>query len=123
MIERIIYKDRVTFVKVESGEYRNEKTMTEQQDVDCLLIKSDTFVQAGFQENKDTDAVCYVDPSNQFIQDNIADLEGLYILSAIFGTEWYRVENYSVHKDHLLENEVDNIELTLKKTRAITGVS
>ena len=119
----IDYKNQVTFVKVESGEYRNEKTMTEQQNVNCLLIKSDSFAQAGFREGKDADAILYVDPSNQFIQDNIASLEGLYVLSTVFGTEWYRVGSYSVHKDHLLENEIDNIELVLKRTRAIVGVS
>jgi hypothetical protein len=124
---KLNYQDSVTFVVVESGGYRGGKEMISQHDVNCIFIQSIGFVQAGFQESLDADAICYPDPENEFVMDNSNRLEGMYVKAPLFDVNedeaWYKVETVRVNRDHLLTNNIDNVELLLKKTRPIQGVS
>jgi len=69
----------------------------------------------------------YVDPTNQFVQENFYRLEGALIVMALFGAStgqsWWRVTKAEVARSHQLDNEIDNVVLTLAKTVPIPGVS
>lgn len=125
----INYQDTITIVTVEadSDGYANDKDVTQQVDIPVIFIQSTEFVRNGFQENIDADAICYPDPNTPFVAENADRLEGMYIIAPLYGADavdsWYKVETCTVNRDHLLTNSVDNIELLLKKTEAIPGVS
>ncbi len=123
----IEYQDEVTILKAASGGYRGSKTVSEYKVVPAIFIQSTGFVQAGFQENIDSDAICFPDPENQFVLDNFDRLEGMYLIAELFGVDendaWYKIIEVTVNRDHLLENETDNVQLNLKKTEPIPGVS
>lgn len=121
------YPDTATFVKVESTGYANDKESQQQIDIPVIFIQSTGFVRAGYQENVDADAICFPDFTNAFIVANHNRLEGMYVRAPLFSEtnaeSWYKVESATVNRDHLLGNTIDNIELRLKKTRPISGVS
>lgn len=126
MIE-LYYPDTATFVKVSSGGYSNSKTMESQDDVPVIFIQNTIFERANYQDATDSDATCFPDPTNDFVVNNHNRLEGMYILAPLFDASddegWYKIERVTVNRDHLLENEIDNIELSLRKARPIAGVS
>lgn len=121
------YQDTVTFVKTSPSGYGNTKTVSQQVDVAAVFIPNTSFVRSGFQENIDADALCFPIPSSAFIIENKYRLEGFYVRAPLFdGNEdesWYKIDSCIVNRDHLLSNEIDNVELRLKKTRPIAGVS
>lgn len=123
----IDYQDTATFVRVTADGYSGNKTAVQQVDVPVIFIQSTDFVRSGFQENIDADAICYPKKDEPFITENADRLEGMYIIANLFGGDvtdaWYKVETCTVNRDHLLTNTIDNIELLLKKTKAIPGVS
>jgi len=121
------YKDTATFYRVTAGGYRGDKTVAESASVDVIFLQNTGFEQGSFQENTDSDAVCYPDPLNTFISGNFNRLQGMYILMPLFGASddesWFKVVSVNVNRDHLLANEIDNIDMQLKKTRPLQGVS
>lgn len=123
----IEYQDSVTILKAASSGYRGSKDVSEYKVVPAIFIQSTGFIQAGFQENIDADAICFPDPESQFVLDNFNRLEGMYLIAEIFGVDeddaWYKIIDVTVNRDHLLENEIDNVQLNLKKTEPIPGIS
>ena len=123
----ICYQDTATFVKVSSGGYGNDKTVTQQIDIPVVFIQNTQLNHARFQDSIDSDAICFVDPNDPFVIENYHRLEGMYILEPLFGAgddaSWYKIIDVTTNRDHLLGNMTDNVELKLKKTRPIAGVS
>ncbi len=123
----LTYPDTASFYIVGSGEYANKKVIEDNADVNVIFIQATGFAHAGFQDNIDADAVAYVDFNNAFIVEHNNRLEGMYILMELFGSDadesWYKVTSVIVNRDHLLGNTIDNIQLLLKKTSALPGVS
>lgn len=120
----LTYPDTATFVVVTSGTYANSKTMAEQVEVPVIFLQDTNFQHAANQDGITADSVCYVDPFDAWILSKNYRLEGMYIVAAIFGEEtWYKIESVTVNRDHLLGNVVDNVELLLKKSTPIPGVS
>lgn len=123
----LTYKDTATFIRVTSTGYRGSKLAVEQAQVPVIFLQNTGFINSNYQENYDADAICYPDPLDIFIDANHNRLEGLYILAPLFGINdddaWYKVTEVRVNRDHLLGNQIDNIELLLKKTAKIAGVS
>ncbi len=121
------YPDTATFVKVESDGYGNTKSAQQQVDIPVVFLQNTGFDRNNNQENVDSDAICYPDFNHSFISENHNRLEGMYVLAPLFGASdsagWYKVIDVTVNRDHLLGNVIDNIELRLKKTRPIPGVS
>ena len=121
------YRDSATFVIVNSTGYGNNKIIEEEETVSCIFLQNTAFSHSNFRDNIESDAICYPDPTNDFILENYYRLEGMYIKINMFGStndiSWYKIENVSVNRNHLLGEEVDNIELNLKKTRPIPTVS
>ena len=121
------YQDTATFVIAKSSGYDGSKTMVKQIDVNVVFVQNTGFDRVNFQDGINADAICWVDPDNSFVKDNYNRLEGMYVLEPLFGAgdsaSWYKVTDVTVNRDHLLTNRIDNIELRLKKTTAIPGVS
>lgn len=127
MSDLLNYQDLTTFVLAQSSGYGNNKTVDVQGDVEVIFIQNTQFRRFGYQDQIDADAICFPNPLNTFITTHFNRLEGMYILAPLFGASdtvaWFKVTQVIVNRDHLLENEIDNIELRLKKASAIPGVS
>lgn len=121
------YPDTATFVKVTAGTYRGSRVVSEQDAVPVIFVQNTGLNQSNFQDTINSDAICWPDPTNEFIVDNFNRLEGMFILAPLFDVDdddgWYRVESVTVNRDHLISNQIDNIECRLKKTSRIAGVS
>lgn len=121
------YPDTATFVEARSNGYAQSKVMYQQFECDVIFVQSTSFRHLNQQDQIDADAMCFPDPENSFIQALHNRLEGLYILMPLFGgadeRSWYKVTSATVNRDHLLSNQIDNIELVLKKAEEIPGVS
>jgi hypothetical protein len=119
MNDTLNYPDLVTFYKATTTGYRGSKVVTAEENVDCFFLQNTGFTEGGFQEQTNSDAVCYPNPKNSFIKNNKNRLEGMYIVTSITEEDksqnWYKIISVTVNKDHLLENEIDNIECNLKK--------
>lgn len=127
MTLQLTYPDTATFVVAQSGAYGNDKTMLEQVEVPVIFVQSVEFRRFGYQDQIDADALCFPDFTNEFIIDHFNRLEGMYVLEPLYGAgdeiSWFKVTQAIVNRDHLLNNEIDNVELRLKKASPIPGVS
>jgi len=123
MTDSLTYPDLVTFYKSASTGYRGSKVVVASENVEAFFLQNTGFTEGNFQEQTDSDAVCYPDPKNSFVKSNKNRLEGMYIVAPIdpdnAEMNWYKIVKVSVNKDHLLENEIDNIECNLKKVANI----
>lgn len=122
------YPDTATFVEAQSDNgYSNKKVKYQQFDCPVIFVQSIDFAHSNFQDAIDADAVCYPDINNSDVIAYANRLEGLYILMPLYGAAddqaWFKVIRAAVHRDHLLGNIIDNIELQLKKSEPIPGVS
>lgn len=121
------HKDSVTFVDVNNSDYGNKKVFQSQYDVKGTFLQNTGFLHTSNQDLIDSDAILYVDHKNQWVKDNHNRLEGMYVVVRLYGStleqSFYKVTNVAVNRDHLLGNRIDNIQLTLKKTEALPGVS
>lgn len=121
------YRDVATIVSVESAGYSSNKTVSSHEDVSCVFLQNTKAGHGAFQDTKGSDAVLYPNPNSQFVLDNYNRLEGMYVLMPLYGSSnddsWYKITSVTVNRDHLLNNQIDNIQCLLKKTRPINGVS
>lgn len=123
MSKALDYPDLVSFYKTEATGYRGNKISLAESNVAAFFLQNTGFTQDNLQEGITSDAVCYPDPDNSFVKEYGNRLEGMYILVTIFDDDtqnsWYKVISVTVNRDHLLKNEIDNIELQLKKSAGI----
>lgn len=121
------YKDTATIVETVSDGYGNQRLIADQQTVNCTMLQSTSFSRNGTIQQVESDATCYVDPTNSFVVANYNRLEGFYIQVSLYNSpqniSWYKILRVTVNRDHLLTNNIDNIELALKKTRPVPTVS
>lgn len=126
MIE-LNYPDTATFVKVSPAGYSNNKVVVSQDCVPVVFIQNTGFSRNNNQDAVDSDAICFPDHYDPFIVENHNRLEGMYILAPMFDASeaegWFKVVQVNVNRDHLLGNQIDNIELILKKSSPLPGVS
>ena len=123
----LTYFDTATFYKVSSGGYGNSKSVQSSDEVPCLFLQNTGFNNTNHQESVNSDAICYPDPQSEFLLDNNYRLEGMYVLAPLFDASddqgWYKIVSVTVNKDILLENQVGNIVLGLKKTAKLNLIS
>ena len=115
----LTYPDSVTFYTATSSGYRGSKVAVEAEEIACFFLQNTGFVQGDKQEAIDSDAILYPDFEDTFIVDNANRLEGMYIVAPEFGGEadksWYKIISCTINRDHLLNNQIDNIECLLTK--------
>ena len=104
-----------------------DKTVTVLTEVDSLFIQR---TGVGHQQNADgiiSDAIVYLDQTNEVVLANMYRLEGMYIIAQPFGqaTEeaWYRITHVTVAQRKLLNNAIDNIYCLLEKVAGLAYVS
>lgn len=121
------YNELLTFYLLSSTGYQGVKQISDSELVPCIFSQNTSIARRQQQENIDADALCYPDFNNDFIFKYANRLEGMYIVANVFeGTEsksWYKVDTCIVNRDVLLDNEIDNIELRLKKVEALPNIS
>lgn len=124
---KLTHKDSIVFVVVSSTGYGNKKTVMEQHDVKGTFLQNTGFLHTNNQDIIDADAILYPNERDAFVMANHNRLEAMYVIAPMFGGDpaesWFKVTSVSVNRDHLLGNKIDNIQLTLKKTEALPGVS
>lgn len=124
---KLPYSDTVTIVSITTTGYGDEKVVNSYDDVTGTFLQGVGYSRNASQEVRNADAVFYPNPTEDFVVNNYMRLEGMYIIANFFGgsddNAWYRITSCVVNRDHLLDNEIDNIECGLKKVTAIPGVS
>ena len=120
------YQDTVRLLDTAVNAYGTE-TVVNDVTVPAVVELNTGYNRANNQEAILSDAIVRPLPTNQFIVNNFNRLEGMLLIIEVFGDPvseaWYRIESVTVYRDTQLGNTIDNIELGLKKTGAITGVS
>lgn len=121
------YQDTATFIEVTSAGYSSNKVVVEQAEVPVIFLQNTSFQRTNSQEGVDSDAFCYPEPTDPFVTEHNYRLEGMYILAPLFDASdaegWYKIVKVTINRDHLLGNQIDNVELALKKSSPISGVS
>lgn len=123
----LTYNDCATFVEVKSSGYSKNKIPIMHEDVPVIFLQNTGMNRTNYQDGVIADAICFVDPENDFILAKHYRLEGFYVLDPLFDISeeeaWYKVVSVAINRDHLLENEINNIELRLKKAQRVPNVS
>lgn len=123
----IPYRDEVRLVKAASGSYANTKSASEVATVMSVLLLGVNFSRINGQDMRDSDGVLYVDPENSFVISNNYRLEGFYVYAPMFGSDinesWFKITSVTINRDHLLNNEIDNVQCSLQKATPIPLVS
>ncbi len=118
--------DTVKLATTTSDGY-GDKHLTILTDVKSLFIQRTAATHDANQENVNSDAVVYLDPTNQVVLDNAYRLEGMYIIAQPFGQSqgesWYKITGVTVGQRKLLNNAVENIHCLLDKAAGLAYVS
>jgi hypothetical protein len=122
----MILQDTVKLATTTTDGYA-DKTVTVLTEVKSLFIQRTNVEHNNNIESDMSDAVVYLDPTNQVVLDNAYRLEGMYIIAQPFGQSqqesWYKIVGVSVGQRKLLNNAVDNIHCTLDKVAGLAYVS
>lgn len=120
------YNDTVRLVKTTVDEYGTQ-VISDQEEVPAIFGQTTGFGHGSNQDAILSDAVAYLDPTNEFVIENFYRLEGMLLVAQLFGVSledaWYRITDISVARTSLTCNDIDNIQVGLKKTTGILGVS
>lgn len=116
------YKDNISIVVPKYDKYGSE-SIDEIHETKALFIQNTGWSHSANNSNIDSNATLYVDPKDEFVQENSNRLEGMMVIANPFGFEqsqsWYRIIDVNVNQDKLLCNQIDNIALSLKKSTEI----
>lgn len=119
------YKDTIILVDPVIDDYGSER-IGRQETVKCIFGQVTGFTRGANQANVSADAIAYLDPTHFFVQEKYNRLEGMLIITS-FGEAstdaWYKITSVSVGKRSLLDNTLDNVQVNLSKTTAITSIS
>lgn len=119
------FPDVITLVKTTVNAY-GKPVYNSEADVNCVFIRDTGFLQSAHQNAIDSDAIAYCDPSTPFLITNKYRVEEYLVVVDWNEPEqdsWYKVTSVAVHRDSQLTNQIDSVELTLKKTTGIARVS
>lgn len=122
----IDYPDIVKFVQTSINGYGTETKVAEIE-VPAIVVQNTGYNHSSNQDAIISDSVLYVDPDDAFVQANHFRLEEYQVVIPTFGgleeDNYYKVISVQVSKDHLLCNDIDSVELLLKKVSNIQDVS
>lgn len=114
-------------VAVNPTQYGNKKVVVEQVLVDGDFIQDTGFLHSANQDVINADAIFFADPANTWLISKHYRVEGMYMIAPLFEGDpdesWYKIIKVKVNKAILLSNHVDTVEILLKKTRPVPGVS
>ena len=119
----LTYQDTIRLVETTSDEYGKE-VYSDEATVAAIFEQATGWRHQSNADAMSGDATAFVDPTDEFVLSKFNQLEGMLLIADPFGLgSWYRVVNVSVSRDTQFANEVNVIQLTLKKTVGITGIS
>ena len=122
----IDYKDTINIVETSIDEYSTE-SIKSNNEVKALFSSTTGWSHSSNQDSIISDAHVYIDPKNAFVVSSLNRLEGMLVIASPFGgntrDSWYRIIGVKVGQDKLLDNNIDNIRLDLKKSTEIYSVS
>lgn len=120
----IQYKDPITLVLTEPDEYGTE-VLSDQADIMAAIDLNTGYTHGNNQDAVVSDAIAFISPDNQFVQDNYNRLEEMLVLIDLFNTPdnraWYKIVQVNVARDTQLCNKIDHLELLLKKTSRLAN--
>lgn len=122
------YKDTIQLVvPILASDGFGGQIVGEIEDVNALFIANTGQTHGNFQTNVISDAEVYLDHENEFVLNNFNRLEGMLVIANPFGEDedqaWYLITDVITGQDKLLDNQVDNINCQLKKTKPLAYVS
>jgi hypothetical protein len=122
----INYDDEITIALTEPNAYGTEQVV-EQAQVMAAIDLSTGYTHGGNQDAVTSDATVFISATEQFAIDNYNRLEECLVIIDLFGTPetraWYKVVQVNVARDTQLCNDIDHLELSLKKTAEVYDVS
>lgn len=122
----IQFDDTVTLITTTVDEYGSD-VLGQSEAVQAAIDLNTGYTHASNQDAVTSDAIAFLDPSDEFIADNYYRLEEMYLVIDLFGTPepraWYKITEVNVARDTQLCNEIDHIEALLKKTSPVLEVS
>jgi hypothetical protein len=120
------YDDQVQLIITGVDGYGTE-TVADEGTVDAAIEWTTGSSHSRNQSAVTGDIRMYIDPENDFVQKYFFRLEGALVIAQPFGASlaqsWFRVASVEVARSHQLDNEIDNVLLTLNKSAGIEGVS
>lgn len=120
------YPDKITIFNVSPGLYGQE-VIEDEAVVAAIFVQNTGWSHSGNQDAITSSATAFVDPTDEFVRNNVNRLEGLPVVAQFAGIgesdAWYRITDVSVSRDSLLENRIDNIQISLQKSTSIRGIS
>ena len=122
---RLSYKDTIILIDPVITSSGSEK-IGRQETVSCLLGPVTGFGHGSNQDFIDADYICYIDPEHFFVRQVANRLEGMLVITDLgeaSADAWYRVQSVNVGRRNLTCNDIDNVQLALKKTVPIGYVS
>lgn len=100
-----------------------DRTVTVLTDVKSLFIQRTADTHSNNMDVVQSDAVVYLDPTNEVVLANAYRLEGMYIIAQPFGQgqdeSWYKIVAVNVGQRKLLDNAVENIHCSLDKVAGL----
>lgn len=126
MSVKLTYTDSIRLVKPVIDNYGGER-IGQIETVSCIFITRTGESHSNNQNVITTDASLYIDPAHWFVVNNFNRIEEFLIIANRFnstdGDSWYKITNVSIGMDKLLENKIDHIKVSLKKTVGLNYVS
>jgi hypothetical protein len=122
----IQFKDTISLVSVTTDAYGGD-VVDEIVEVKAAIDLNTGYIHGANQDNTASDAIAYLDPTDEFISDNYYRLEEMILIIDLFGTPerkaWYKITQVNVARDTQLCNDIDHIEVLLKKTSEVFEIS
>lgn len=122
----IQYSDPITLIATVPDEYGSEQ-IDVQAEVMAAIDLNTGYAHGANQDAVTSDAIAFVSPDNTFVRENYYRLEEMLVVIDLFNTPdqraWYKVSQVNIARDTQLCNEIDHLELLLKKTSPVLEVS
>lgn len=122
----INYNDTITLVTTTVDEYGAE-VPGDEYDVAAVVEMATGYTHDNHQDAIVSDAIAFVDPTNSDVQANFYRLEEMLVIANLFGdseiNSWFKVIDVTVSRDTQLCNQIDNVQVSLKKISPPYNVS
>lgn len=114
------YNETVRLIKLDADEYGGDQIDSEAE-VPAIIGQVTGWQHGANQSSVTADSVAYLDPTNAFVIANYNELDGMMLVTSAFGQDvWYRIVTVNVGTDNLLSNNIDHVQVDLKKTAPIS---
>ena len=118
----LVYKDPIVLIETGANGYGDEGIIHAEHLLG-LFHEGTSQNHSGYVDYIGSQAHCYLDINNAFVQENAFRLEGMYLIANLYGGKdsesWYKIDRVVVGQRKLLENDINNVHVFLSKTDAL----